>query len=421
MNFYQSAKDIENKDKTFMTIGLNIIKVSDNENELITNLNKFSKKNKLIEFIVLNEQMEYIYEGYGYEIKEEIISHVLKGEVYTKPPSRFLLHRPLIGLPHELNGTKYALFTKPSKSSQLKVEKFLLTLIILELVTGSFLIMITTKYLVHPISQVISATDKLAKANFQYRIHSTRKDELGKLTNNFNLMAIELERLEKMRKDFIANVSHEFKSPLSSIKGMAIAIKDDMVTYEEAKKYLSVIEKEASRLSNLTKQLLNLSLLESEKYTFSLQNYRLDDQIRDQIISLQPLWEEKKLEIKTNLPPIYIKADKDLLNNIWINLLTNAIKYNVERGKLIVEGIEKDSFFQITIQDTGIGIKNEDLLYIFERFYRVNHSHFKSGNSYGIGLSMVKKIIEIHQGDIKVSSKVGVGTKIEVILPKNVN
>ncbi|MEW9503082.1 sensor histidine kinase [Jeotgalibacillus marinus] len=415
--FFQND-EIENMEQNLIDSGEKVLDIANDEHVLKNNLESISYF-QLMEFIVMDEQrLVYFDAGYKFDLPDEVISHVLDGEFYRKESGVFIPNI-LVGLPFEINGENYALFIKPNiEQATSMVRNTLLTALFIVLVIGSLFIMITTKYLVNPITQIILATEELAKSNYQYRVPVTRKDELGKLSNSFNLMATELEKVEQMRKDFIANVSHEFKSPLTSIRGMTIAIKEGLVTQKEATNYLSIIEKETERLSNLTEQLLKLSILESEKYTFSTQNYRLDDQIKNQIVALQVLWEEKNLEIETSLQLISISADKDLLSNLWTNLLSNAIKYNIKGGKLIVKGVEEDSIIKIVIEDTGIGIEDEDLPYIFERFYRADKAHTRTENSYGIGLSMAKKIVEIHHGDIKVSSKVGVGTKIEVFLPK---
>jgi len=293
-----------------------------------------------------------------------------------------------------------------------------LTALFCVLVIGSFFIMLTTKYLVKPITTMTKATEELAKGNLQFRVDSNRKDEIGKLANSFNRMAGELEKVENMRRDFVANVSHELQSPLTSIRGLVIAMKDGLVNKQEEKNYLSIIEDDTLRLSNLSQQLLHLASLESGKYPYHLTEYRLDRQLRNAIVSLQPMWEDKHLDLALELSSMTIQADEELLYQLWINLLSNAIKYNVEHGKLSVACSETVEDVQVKISDSGIGISQEDLPYIFERFYKADKSHQKDGKSYGIGLAIAKRILEIHHGEIRIDSTIGIGTEVCVILPK---
>lgn len=350
------------------------------------------------------------------ELTKKNIHYVLDGGVFRNISGR---HHMSVGLPFDTKNESYALFITPSLKEQFSlIRSIILTALFLVLLLGISLILVTTKFLVRPLAQITNATRELAGGNFQVRLHVKSKDEIGQLAKSFNFMVEELEKTEQMRKDFVANVSHELQSPLTAIKGMAIALQEGAVESREQKHYFELIEQESERLSSLTKQLLNLSILEADKSPFHPKPYRLDRQLRNQLVAMQPLWTEKQLDVDFDLPKLEVFADEGLLIQVWTNLYANAIKYNGRNGKITVRGYDFADEIEVIISNTGQGIPKEDLPYIFERFYRVEKAHTRAAESYGLGLAVVKRIIELHNGEISVTSTEGQETTFKIRLAK---
>lgn len=349
-------------------------------------------------------------------IDNKQVQFVLKGGVYRGMSTS---HHRSVGLPFTINNQPYALFIKPNVEGAISnLSNILLTVLSIALITGIVLILLTTRILVRPVIKMTAATKELARGKFGTRMAINSKDEFGELAKSFNYMVEELGKTEQMRKDFVANVSHEIQSPLTSIRGMAVALRDEMVDPQEQKHYLMLIEKETERLSHLTKQLLNLSSLESGHYPYQPKSFQLDRQIRRQIVALQMQWLEKEIEMDVELPEIRIVADENLMGQVWSNLLINAIKYNNQKGNLCVRGNMMDQTIEISITNTGPGIPESDLPFIFERFYKVDKAHTRTEKSYGIGLAIVKRIIDLHHGQIRVDSGRGKETTFVVRLPR---
>jgi two-component system phosphate regulon sensor histidine kinase PhoR len=271
---------------------------------------------------------------------------------------------------------------------------------------------------------LIDATRQMAKGNFNVRIDVGMVQEPGgqdhpfrQLVHSINDMAQELAQMEQMRQEFISNVSHEIQSPLTAIAGFVQALKSDDLPPDQRLHYLNIIETESKRLSRLSDNLLKLTSLESGHHPFHPERYRLDRQIRDVVLSCEPLWMQKEIQLDVSLPAVYIIADKDLLSQVWMNLLTNAIKFTEREGSIVMSLQTQDRWAVVRITDTGIGIAKEDQPRIFERFYKADKARNRSKSGSGLGLAIVKKIIDIHHGEIHVESRLGVGTTFIVQLP----
>ncbi|WHZ02672.1 HAMP domain-containing sensor histidine kinase [Neobacillus sp. YX16] len=273
----------------------------------------------------------------------------------------------------------------------------------------------------HPI---IQALRMIAEGNFNIDLSYYRNQMGGrddhpyyKIIESINHMADKLGEMEEMRQEFISNVSHEIQSPLTSISGFAYALKNDDLSPEERSHYLQIIETESIRLSKLSENLLKLTSLESDHLSLELKNYRLDHQLRRIILAFEPLWAEKAIHMDISLENITILADEDLMDQVWINLLHNCIKFTPNGGTIKVESYKTDdSQWKVKIKDTGIGMNNDTLMHIFERFYKADPSRNSNSGGSGLGLSIVKKIIDLHQGEIQVLSELGKGTVITVSL-----
>jgi two-component system, OmpR family, phosphate regulon sensor histidine kinase PhoR len=273
---------------------------------------------------------------------------------------------------------------------------------------------------------MIDAMKNMAQGNFNIDL-SFYKKEIGnrnhpfhEIVENIAHMATELGEMEQMRQEFISNVSHEIQSPLTSISGFAHTLKNVNLSHEERRQYLEIIEVESMRLSKLSDNLLKLTSLESGHSPFEPKSYRLDEQLRRVILSIEPQWRNKDLEMDVTLDRMTVIADEDLMNQVWINLIHNSIKFTPHNGKIIVKLIKKDTDkIEVIIKDTGIGMTKEVQMHVFERFYKADPSRSRSSGGSGLGLAIVKKIVEMHKGNILINSSPNEGTEINVILPIN--
>lgn len=232
-------------------------------------------------------------------------------------------------------------------------------------------------------------------------------------------MAGELKQLEQMRQDFVSNVSHEIQTPLTSISGFARALQsNDLIAEEERKDYLDIIIAESGRLSRLSDNLLKLASLDSEHHPFTAVPFRLDEQIRTIVVTCEPQWSARRIVIDLELPEaVHITGDEDQLKQVWMNLLSNSIKFTPEGGRISIRIDRSTAEVAVTISDNGIGISPEEWGAVFQRFYTVDKSRNGSNSGNGLGLAIVSKIVSLHQGSIEVDGAAGVGTTIIVRLP----
>ncbi|MDF2648543.1 MAG: sensor histidine kinase [Paenibacillus sp.] len=265
---------------------------------------------------------------------------------------------------------------------------------------------------------MVQAIQSMSRGDFNVSVdNNPHGGPFVELVDSINNMAVELGQLEKMRQEFISNVSHEIQSPLTSISGFSRALQNDQITTAERKHYLEIIEAESTRLSKLSDNLLKLSSLESQHHPFEPKSYRLDKQIRNHILACEPQWVDKDIEMDVDLEEIKLIADEDLLSQVWTNLIHNAIKFTPNGGTIGVQLTSSGEKAIIRISNNGAGISEEDRAHIFERFYKADKSRNRTSGGNGLGLSIVKKITEMHQGTISVVSVQEEKTAFTVQLP----
>ena len=240
---------------------------------------------------------------------------------------------------------------------------------------------------------------------------------MGHLIENFNIMIKELGKIEMLRKDFISNVSHEFKTPLSSIQGFATLLKNTNLT-DEQKEYTNIIIDESSKLAKLTSNILSLSKLETHDTAFDKKTFFLDEQLRHCLLLLDSKMQEKNINLDIDFEKVKYYGSEELLEQVWINLLENAIKYSNNNGNIYVSCGIKKQHIEVSIRDTGIGMSKETMERIFEKFFQGDKAHSSEGN--GLGLALVKRIIDIVGGTIEVESKLGAGSVFTVSLPHTI-
>lgn len=264
----------------------------------------------------------------------------------------------------------------------------------------------------------LDAMNRITKGDFSVVLNVDQNDPFAKINETINKMANELGTMENLRQDFIANVSHEIQSPLTSISGFAELLRSKDVSEEERLHYLEIIEAESKRLSKLSDNLLKLSSLDAAVTPLALTDFRLDRQLQNALLMLEPQWSEKNLDISLELAVVHMHGDEHLMTQVWINLIHNAVKFTPTGGRIQIILDLRDDMIECRIEDSGIGIAEENLPHIFERFYKVDKARERDLGGNGLGLSLVKKIIELHKGTIRVESNVGSGTVFIIHLPK---
>lgn len=270
------------------------------------------------------------------------------------------------------------------------------------------------KYYLSPITQVIEATKRVAKGDFSVRLPEDSGGEINDLVHSFNAMAHDLGGIEMFRSDFINSFSHEFKTPIVSIRGFARQLQRDDLTDAQRREYAAIIESESERLVHLSSSVLQLSKLENQQIVSEKTAFRLDEQLRTCILLFERQWESKNLSLDVDLQDVTLYSNPDLLSQAWVNLISNAIKFTPEGGAIAVCLAQREGKAVVTISDTGIGMSAETLSHMFEKFYQGDHSHHYSGN--GLGLPMVRRIIDLCGGTIQAESELGRGTVFTVTL-----
>ena len=296
-------------------------------------------------------------------------------------------------------------------------------ILVLALIIAWFSLWVGAGHLTKPLIDVSNTVKQVAEGNFKVNIKRRNTtdceyeyiNEVDELAKNVNKMVAELDGMDYMRKDFMSNVSHEIKTPIASITGFTEILLDGSIDESERQEYLEVINKESMRISRLCENMLHMSRLDSQVIVANLQKIRLDEQLRKCIILLSEKWSDKEIDFSIDLDEVNILSDYDMLQQVWINLIDNAIKYSGENCKIDISVKRlNDKSVKVSIRDNGIGIEEEKLHRIFDKFYQCEESHKKSGS--GLGLSISKRIVELLNGTIECKSKKDSGTTFEVTL-----
>ncbi|WP_151737007.1 sensor histidine kinase ['Paenibacillus yunnanensis' Narsing Rao et al. 2020] len=272
-----------------------------------------------------------------------------------------------------------------------------------------------SRRMVQSIREFIEATNRLATGDFSTRLYLKSPPEYRILSENFNKMAEELGGMEILRTDFVNNFSHEFKTPIVSIKGFAEILKYDDLSKEERDEYLDIVIEESARLAALASNVLELSKIETLTILADKQKYNVGEQIRQCVLMLAAKMDKKQLELNVNLHDYPLTGNKELLNQVWLNLLDNAIKFTPEHGRIAVGMKRTADSVVVLIHDSGSGIAREAIPKIFDKFYQSDTSHSTMGN--GLGLTIVQQIVHLHGGTITCESSPGQGALFTVTLP----
>lgn len=260
-----------------------------------------------------------------------------------------------------------------------------------------------SRLVLKPSWDLLSGVRRLAQGDYSARMDLGGAYEMKELASNFNDLAKELENTEILRSDFINNFSHEFKTPIVSVKGLVELLKKSNLPEEKRVAYLKIIEEELDRVSDMATNILNLSKIENQTILTDITEFNLSEQIRTCILLLEKKWSKKNIEFKLDFKEIYCRGNEDMLKQVWINLLDNAIKFAFSDSVISVDITDADEFISVKITDNGETIPETEFGNIFNKFYQKNKAAQREGN--GIGLSIVSHIVKLHQGTVSVSSE----------------
>lgn len=268
-----------------------------------------------------------------------------------------------------------------------------------------------------PMVKLSEASKEVARGNFEVFVSdSSRLEEVQTTFRNFNAMVRELGAGAALAADFVTNVSHEFKTPLTTIEGYAMLLQDSALSEAEREEYLKKILAGTRRLSELVSNVLLLSKLETQGLSTQCAPVRLDEQIRRCVVSLEPAWSEKNLRFDVQLDEVQLRGCAELLALAWSNLIGNAVKFSPQGGEIRLRLLEQTECVVFSVHDEGCGMDPQAQARCFEKFYQAESSHKGEGN--GLGLAMVKRVTELMQGVVEVESSPGCGATFRVILPK---
>lgn len=297
---------------------------------------------------------------------------------------------------------KYGVLEQGDKRFNLK--GFVIGISTCSIALGAALTPIAARIPMRPVNTLLHAMEKLVNGDYKTRLEyeGIMGHNLAAV-NTFNQLAEELDNTEMMRSDFINNFSHEFKTPIVSIAGFAKLLKyDDTLDEQQRMEYLDIIEEESMRLSSMATNVLNLTKVENQTILSDTADFNLSEQIRNCVLLLENKWTKKNLDLRIDFDEYEINGNEELLKQVWINLLDNAIKFAPENGYVAV-AIQKDQDdFLITISNNGDKIPEEAIDKVFNKFYQADESHASAGN--GVGLAIVRKIVSLHNGEVWVES-----------------
>lgn len=271
-----------------------------------------------------------------------------------------------------------------------------------------------------PLHKLAEAMKQVANGDFSVyvpTVHTQNKwDYLDVMIVDFNKMVEELGSIETLKTDFISNVSHEMKTPIAVIKNSAQMLQLGTLPEEEKAEYAKNIDSAAGRLSNLITNILKLNKLENQRLVPEVKPYDVCRQLCECALSFENLWEKKEIELEMDIEDMaIIEADKSLLELVWNNLFSNAIKFTEPGGHIMVRQISNEEYVKVSVSDTGCGMSQESMKHILDKFYQGDSSHSTEGN--GLGLALVKRVLELMDGEIQIASRVGEGSTFTVILP----
>ncbi|AOY77137.1 GAF domain-containing sensor histidine kinase [Clostridium formicaceticum] len=356
---------------------------------------------------------------------ETIMSHVYEGRpfiIHKKrprgPEASIIVGMPIFNKEEILGNIIISSPLYPIEETITILKKQLSVISILSLAIGTILAFSFAKFFTKPIMKIIDASKQIAKGNFSVKVNHQSNDEIGTLGETINDMATQLSKIDALRKEFIANISHELKTPLSLIKAYAELVKDmENFSAKDREQYLQVIIDESDRLNGMIEDILYLSKMESGHMTLVWEKFSLNELLDCIIDNLSFFAENKhvKITLEAEDKKKMICADKDKMYQVFYNIINNAINHSYENGEIQIRLLNADHDVRIEVIDHGKGILKKDLPYIWDRFYKAEKSRKRDSNSgTGLGMSIVKNILETHAFDYGIESQPNKGTKVWV-------
>lgn len=403
-NFFYTMRTVSDVSKTDMFITDNSGKV------IVCSCDDWEKHNSC---------MHSVTEIKGIKEKNTNIHFTTLG-IYTKP--HYVTFKHLYGKNTKPVATVYAASSAYAVKDMLrKMGKLFVFSAFIPIIIMFFAIYAMTYRMTKPLKQMSEASKAMARGDFSKRIPVTSDDEIGELSAAFNMMTNSLSALEGMRRSFVANVSHELKTPMTTISGFIDGILDGTIESDKQEYYLNIVSDEIKRLSRIVQSMLSMSRLESGEFTLKPELFDLREMLFTIVISQEQRINEKSLNVVglDEIPNVSVTADKDLLYQAIYNLVDNAIKFIDDNGTLSFYLKCENRRVKLSVKNTGKGIPQKDLPYVFERFYKVDKSRSNVKNSTGLGLYIVKTILSAHGGTVSVSSKENIETVFTVVLPEN--
>lgn len=408
------------------TVEEDLITTNDYVSKVISNIN-IENRDDIIDLYAKSSEMAITcysssegYVAYGnkkYNPTPEQIMAMFKS---TNNELSFKHHNEVLayGTKNMINGQEYYIYVQKDTSGQKSaIANSAILILGCVFLTGSIVFLVIADIIVKPLTRLTNAIKELSNGNYNVRVDNAGQDEISKLNQGFNQMARQLAKQDETRQKFISDISHEFQTPLTSIQGFANILKEEDLPKEQRVKYANIILYNSKRLSSLAKNMLQLTLLDREEIELELTNYSLVEQMNRVISTQENQAMEKNIEIVFEMPKkeIFIEGDEQRLEQVWTNIISNAIKYTNEGGLITITMKKNSKDIEVSIEDTGIGMSKEVVSHIFERFYREDKARNVEGN--GLGLAIVKSIVDLHHGKIDILSQVDVGTNFIVRLP----
>ena len=408
------------------TVEEDLITTNDYVSKVISNIN-IENRDDIIDLYAKSSEMAITcysssegYVAYGnkkYNPTPEQIMAMFKS---TNNELSFKHHNEVLayGTKNMINGQEYYIYVQKDTSGQKSaIANSAILILGCVFLTGSIVFLVIADIIVKPLTRLTNAIKELSNGNYNVRVDNVGQDEISKLNQGFNQMERQLAKQDETRQKFISDISHEFQTPLTSIQGFANILKEEDLPKEQRVKYANIILYNSKRLSSLAKNMLQLTLLDREEIELELTNYSLVEQMNRVISTQENQAMEKNIEIVFEMPKkeIFIEGDEQRLEQVWTNIISNAIKYTNEGGLITITMKKNSKDIEVSIEDTGIGMSKEVVSHIFERFYREDKARNVEGN--GLGLAIVKSIVDLHHGKIDILSQVDVGTNFIVRLP----
>lgn len=299
------------------------------------------------------------------------------------------------------------------------IYKFVIIAVIISSVVSFILVYLVTSQQIKPLHDMTEAVSNYAAGDFSVRVMVGDETEVGRLAAAFNRMADSIDQSENMRRSFVANVSHELKTPMTTISGFVDGILDGTIPAEKQNQYLSIVSDETKRLSRLVRSMLDLSKIDSGEMRLNKSRFDITNTVFETLMAFEHRIEEKNIEIRgmESVRSLTVNGDPDLIHQVIYNLVENAIKFTNEGGYIRIKVYHKERQAYVSIANSGIGIPSEDLPHIFERFYKTDKSRSQDKSGVGLGLYIVKTVLKLHKGGIEARSSEGNYCEFEFHIP----